>query len=516
MRQSNGFFGLIGLIFLAFAALAAFFTGGVGRFDALFIGLHFIVGLLALFAFFSSGLDNLRAFLGERSTRYGTSTILASLLFVGILAMLNYLSTRYYQRIDMTEAGVFSLSPQAKSVIDQLDKDLAMEAFVERGSNPVIDTTLSSFAEASPRVSYKMIDPVQSPELAEKYGIRQYNAVHLRYGEESTTVDDPSEENLTNAIIKLTRSAQPTVCLIEGHGEAAFDDVTSSRGLGRAKQVLENENYKVQEVLLASLASVPAECNAVLVLGPERPFLEPERQALDTYLRGGGHVLVTLAPRLGNDLLPLLGSFGIKVGNDIVLDQVVRLFQGPALGLDLLLDDYDPTHEITRNLRGRVLIPMTRSVSADSGGSENLKVTELLKTSPTSWAEGDIAAVFDQGLATLDTSDRRGPVAVAAAAEMTLPGQNDGKKKARLVVVGSTQFAENQNVDGTFFNRDFYLNIVGWLTGQEDLLSIRPRSIRASQVAFTVEEGAVIFYLSVLIIPEIILVVGLFAWWRRE
>lgn len=518
MRQTNGFFGLIGLVFLAFAVIAAFITGGGGSFDRLFIGIHFVVGLLALLAFLSSGIENLREFFGERSTRYGTSTVLASLLFIGILAMLNYLSTRYHTRIDMTEAGVYSLSPQSKSVIDGLDKDLVMDAFVERGANQDLDTTLRSYAEASKRVSYKLIDPEQHPELAEKYGIRQYNSVHLGYGDDSTTVDEPTEENLTNAIIKLTRSTQPTACIIEGHGEPSLDDVQDPRALGQAKKALENENYKVQKVLLASLESVPADCNAVLILGPERPFLDRERQALDTYLRGGGHLLVTLAPQHGDDLLPLLASFGIKVGNDLVVDQVVRLFQGPALGLEPLVDDYDKTQEITRDLRGRTLFPLTRSVSAESGGQSGLKVTELVKTSPSSWAESDVADVFQNGTATLDTSDKRGPVSIAVAAEMDLPSAGDSavKGKARLVVFGSTQFLDNENIDGTFFNRDLYLNAVGWLTGQEDLLSIRPRSIRASQVSFTPDEGAVIFYLSVLILPEILLLVGLWAWWRRE
>jgi ABC-type uncharacterized transport system involved in gliding motility auxiliary subunit len=518
MRQTNGFFGLIGLVFLTFAALAAFFTGGGGPFDALFIGVHFVVGLLALLAFLSSGVENLREFLGERSTRYGTSTVLASLLFIAILAMLNFLSTRYHHRVDMTEAGVFSLSPQSKSVIDGLDKDLIMEGFVERGANQDIETTLRSYGEASKRVTYKLIDPEQHPDLAEKYAIRQYNSVHLSYGDDATTVDDPSEENLTNAIIKLTRSAQPTVCIIEGHGEPPLDDSQDPRALGLAKKALENENYKVQNVLLASLESVPAECSAALVLGPERPFLDREREALDTYLRGGGHLLVTLAPQRGDDLLPLLASFGVRVGNDVVVDQVVRLFQGPALGLEPLVDDYDTTHEITRDLRGRTLVPLTRSVSADSGGRSGLQVTELVKTSPSSWAESDVAGVFQNGVATLDSSDHKGPVAIAVAAQMDLAEGGEAAKpgKARLVVFGSTQFLANQNVDGTFFNRDLFLNAVGWLTGQEDLLSIRPRSIRSSQVAFTPDEGAVIFYLSVLILPEILLLVGLYAWWRRE
>ena len=54
------------------------------------------------------------------------------------------------------------------------------------------------------------------------------------------------------------------------------------------------------------------------------------------------------------------------MGNDVVVDQVVRLFQGPALGLAPLVDTYDVSHEITNELKGRTLFPMTRSVSAST------------------------------------------------------------------------------------------------------------------------------------------------------
>jgi ABC-type uncharacterized transport system involved in gliding motility auxiliary subunit len=159
---------------------------------------------------------------------------------------------------------------------------------------------------------------------------------------------------------------------------------------------------------------------------------------------------------------------------------------------------------------------MTRSVSAEADGKPGLEVTEIVKTSPSSWAETDVAGIFERQQATLDDSDRRGPVAVAVAVEADLKNMGGKDGKARLAVFGSAEFADNQHLDGTYFNRDLFLNTAGWLVGQSDLLSIRPRSIRASRVNFSQEEGTVIFYLSVLVVPQLLLILGLVVWWRRE
>ena len=90
--------------------------------------------MLALIAYLSAGLENLRTFLGERSTKYGASTILASVFFIGIVAAVNYIGARYDHRWDVTEGGVYSLSPQSLQVVEGLPNDLQMQAFVEQTS----------------------------------------------------------------------------------------------------------------------------------------------------------------------------------------------------------------------------------------------------------------------------------------------------------------------------------------------------------------------------------------------
>ena len=153
----------------------------------------------------------------------------------------------------------------------------------------------------------------------------------------------------------------------------------------------------------------------------------------------------------------------------------MRLFQGPALGLAPLVETYDASHEITKALKGRTLFPMTRSVSA-AEGTPGVKATELVKTSTSSWAETDLTALFQNQQAALDPTDRKGPVPIAVAAELDLKQLGGTGTDARIAVFGSSEFADNQHFEGTFFNQDLLLNTIGWLVGQSDLVSIRPRA----------------------------------------
>ncbi len=516
MRRSSGLLGLIGVILLLFAAVAWALTLGQTVFDKIFILAHAIGGVLALIAYFSSGVDNLRTFLGERSTRYGTSTIVASLVFLAILTLLNVLAYRHHARVDLTSERVFSLSPQSTQVLQGLTQDLRVEAFVEGGVNPELGNLLRNYREASAKVSHRLIDPDREPELAERHGIKAYNTVRLQYGEASSLVTQPSEEALTNAIIKLTRTSAQTVCVLEGHGEPDIDDREGARGYALVKQALENETYTVKKVLLATLDAVPADCSVVIVAGPTRPYLAQELPLLEAYIKRGGRLLFMLPPRAAQEFAAFLAPYGVTLGADVVVDQVVRLFQGPALGLAPLVETYDAAHEITKGITGRSLFPMVRSVGAAEGVA-GVTATELVKTSQSSWAESDLPALFDQQQATLDPADRRGPVPIAVAAEIDLKQLGvAGGGTARIAVFGSSEFADNQNLEGTFFNRDLFLNTVGWLVGQSDLLAIRPRALRASRVDFSEREGTAIFYLSVLVLPELLLLTGLVVWWRRE
>ena len=506
MTRTSSLVGWIGLI-AVFFGIASYFL--VGELETYSIA-HLVIGLALLIAYLASSFRDLGQLLSARSTRYGANMVVYSVLFITLLAGINWLGVRYNHRIDMTEAGVFTLSPQARSVVETLDDELELQAFLEAGHDPEIESTLRSFADASPRIVVRTVDPDSQPELTQKFGIRNYGTVRVQYGEHATTVEAPTEESLTNAIIKVTRAETQSVCFVQGEGEPSIDDVETPGGYGQIRADLENEQYEVEPLVLVQEGAVPEHCDVLALAAPLRALLDHELAALRGYLDRGGRAVFLLPPDTGAELKPLLADYAVVLGDDIVVDEVVRLFEGPSLGLSPLVETYGP-HPITQSLRERTIFPLTRTVDVGEAAA-GFVATSIAKTSPSSWAESDIETLFGQSQASLDPEDVAGPLSIGVA--VTAPA-SEGEREARLVVYGTAGVADNQHIN-QLFNRDLILNTFAWVGGQEELVSIRPKTLRSSRVQFSREEASTIFYLSVLILPELLLALGLFVWWRRS
>jgi len=514
VRRANSLLGFLGLILLFFAGLASFFTGGRSVVDLVYIVLHAGLGVLALIAYLSTGIENLRTFVGERSTRYGANALLYSLIFVAVLGLLNYLSIRHNHRWDMSESKVYTLAPQSAKVVAAMDKPLELFAFVEGGINPPLQDLLNNYRDSGKQVTVRMVDPLKDPATAKEKKITETGVVYVGYGEQSNIVQQPSEQSITRALISVSRPNKTQVCFVSGHGEPDIDDQPSSKGYAVLKEALEGQNYAVKKITLLGVDKVPEGCNVVVAVAVPKPFLDNEVTALGSFLKGGGHLLLMLQPQTGNELKPMLAEWGVAPGDDIVLDQEMRLFQGPSIGVEPLAENYG-RHEITEGIRGFTTFPMTRSVSAGETKPQ-LMVTELVKTGETSWGETDFDALFRERKVRQDEVDKKGPISVAVAVEARVK-PNDSAPLARIVVLGSADIASNGKIVGdSSFNREFLLNVVGWLSGQSDLVAIGPKAIRSSRFQLTQDQGTAIFFFSVLMLPELLLVLGLTVWWRRS
>jgi ABC-type uncharacterized transport system involved in gliding motility auxiliary subunit len=89
------------------------------------------------------------------------------------------------------------------------------------------------------------------------------------------------------------------------------------------------------------------------------------------------------------------------------------------------------------------------------------------------------------------------------------------KTQMRIIVVGDSDFASN-GVSGVQGNSDLFVNMNNWLTQQEDLISIRPRDVGDRRVTLTADQQRRIMWLSLLIIPGLILGSGVYSWWQRR
>ena len=68
----------------------------------------------------------------------------------------------------------------------------------------------------------------------------------------------------------------------------------------------------------------------------------------------------------------------------------------------------------------------------------------------------------------------------------------------------------------TLGNRDLFMNMVNWLSADEDLISIRPKSTEDRPLTITTQKLNLVFWLRVVIFPLGIVGFGLATWWKRR
>jgi ABC-type uncharacterized transport system involved in gliding motility auxiliary subunit len=258
----------------------------------------------------------------------------------------------------------------------------------------------------------------------------------------------------------------------------------------------------------------------VIVAGPTRPFLPAELAALQRYVEAGGALLVAVDPRAHTNLYDLLSSWGIRLGDDVIVDRALAVF-GQAT--TPIAGEYDGTHPITSLLREPSMFPLARSIELDSAVADDYRI--LVKTGRESWAERDLEAWQSSGRAEYGSEDLLGPVPVAVAGSPRVSSrvepqtesevEGEGSVAGRIVVFGDSDFATNEFLDA-LRNRDLFVNSVNWLAGDVEQITLRPNVARASSFAMSQEEFRRIQYLSLFVLPEAIAVFGVAIWWLRR
>ena len=183
-----------------------------------------------------------------------------------------------------------------------------------------------------------------------------------------------------------------------------------------------------------------------------------------------------------------------------------------------------PSHPITANFRVITAYPTARSVKAAAGGAGGRTPQTFVESSTASWGETDLQAIYDQKPVEQDKDkDFNGPVPLAAAVNVPAPNAPADPKAAadapkpetRVAVIGDSDFASNSYL-GIQGNRDLFMNTVGWLAQQENLISIRPREADDRRLTMTASEQRFVVWSSILGVPAVIFGLGILGWTRRR
>ena len=528
-----------GLVLFGFGLIGA----GIVGFDVAFVNplilAHLVIGVVTLIVWFAtSGVKSIGT-TGElvtgRAARFSYNASIYIVVFLGILAVGNWFANSYNKRWDLTEEGAYSLSSQSVNAMKALNKPLKLVgvtgAEMTRAGHEV-DELKDRFAlykdSNSSQVTTELFDPRSKPNFVEKYGFKPGNLVYIEYGEGDSKavsrINEASEEAITNAVVKLQRGVAKKLYYLTGHGEPSLKSVNED-GLKRFADSVADEHLVIEDLFLAQKGDVPTDASAVILVSPQKSLGQGEKDSLIKYAENGGHLLLLSDPRTTDDIKEIASHFGIEVGKDVVIDQIQRLFEGPALGAQPVVRTYGQ-HPIARDLTAEniTIFNLASTVTAKGKSENGVTYTDLLKSSPSAWGETNLELLFggDNADARMEESDVKGPVTLGVVYEKKIKDpsasgdQTDAttEKVSRVVVIGDSDWILNPNLN-VYSNRDLIMNCINWIAGEESGISIRPRSLKESVAPITEGDFLKILTASFLI-PELILLTGLMVWWRRK
>jgi len=487
-----------------------------------------------------------RAFLKQSFTRksfiYSSNLILVIVLVLGILVIANYLLAKHHYRIDFTEAKLHSLSDQSVSVLKGLRGEVRIKLFFREGnfSRSTMENLMEIYAYHSGKIKYEFIDPDKNPGLVKRYEIAEDGTTIFESGDKDSRTTSTSEEDITNAIIKVSREKKKAIYFLEGHGESSIEE-SGDGGYSIVKDELEKLAYEVKKLSLALSDNFPDDLSLLVIPGPQKDLLPNELETIRNFIHTGGRVFFMTDPETAPGLTPFLKEFGIKLERDLIVDTVSRLLGGDYFMP--VVNEYE-SHDITKKFRYATFFPYARSVDTTEEKPEGMTIEVIAKSGPNSWSERQL----DQQEVTFDKEkDEGGPVPLAVVAtiqpkeETKEAGEQEDKteeetektteeatekegestevdkpkQEARIAVFGDSDFVTNRYyyLSG---NGNFFLNTVNWLTEEEDLISIQPKTSSPRTIQLNPSQGRLIFFVSLIILPLAVLITGVSIWIRRR
>jgi len=464
------------------------------------------------------GVVGLRVELGAMVRRRRGEIALSTLGVVGVLLALAYLSVRYPFRFDLTPEGVYSLSAPTVTMLKRLDKPVHIVFF----HDPMMRETVELYrlvAGQNKLVSVEFYDPMINPAQARMFGVNFAGTAVIESRGRRLQVNGGSETDIANGILRVSQGATQRVCFLDGHGEPDPFSMEShdhlegapghSHGLGtkyvmherhgmaKARHALETMNYTVEKLLLLQRANGLAGCAVLVVAGPKIALLAREIEAVRAHLAAGGNAFFMLDPFVRTGLEPVIREYGVVLDDDIVIDEASHFWadvSSPAVS------DYN-RHQVTRDLP-LTFFPGVRSLSPTPQRVPDTSVVPLVNSSRNSWGQANRERVgFVKG------RDVPGPNTLMVVALR--------RPRSRIAVVGDSDFATN-----SFFhimgNGTLFLNTVNYLAAQENLIGLQPRTADLPRVNLTNRQMKGTFFLSVVLVPALLAVVGTAVWWKQH
>ncbi len=431
-------------------------------------------------------------------------------LLVAVLAALLALLAREYRgQWDWTGSGRNTLSSASIEVLGKLNGPVIVTAYATPQDPRLGDLRkhirdfIVRYQRAKPDLKLEFVDPREQPKAAARAGVQVNGELVVEHNERSERLSQLSELEFTNLLIRLSRPEQRLVMSLEGHGERSLLGA-ANHDLGDFGKQLATKGMQVATLNLAIAPEVPDNVAVLVIANPRTDLLPNEVDKLTRYLERGGNLLWLLDQEPLRGLDVLAERMGLVLSAGVVVDPDA-IERGGRPVMSVAVPGSYTGHPISAAMRLNTLFPFARAIG--SNPLDGWSAAPLVEVAPRGWLEADDLGgriVFDQG------RDTPGPITVAVAMERMRE-----EKTQRAVVIGSGHFLANMYL-GNGGNLDLGVNVINWLTGDDRLISIQPRS--APDVNLTLSRGWLLAIVGVFLIalPLALISAGAWIWWRRR
>lgn len=511
-----------GRLFLVLAILSALALGGL--FFAIRVWMPFmwfvvapIVTSLLGWIYYDNKL--IIEFFTMKTTKHGFNMGFIIITALVLLASLNYLGARHYLTFDFSSNRTNSLSDQSLSVLASLESDLKVKYFYKTGAEraeenkKIFRDLVKQYEDSNNKINFEIVEINERPTLASEYGATKGSGEAIvEYKGNKNRIENYTEQDFTNALIKLTRKEKKIVYFLEGHNERDLDDEKNETSIFGFRQMLEKNSYIVKKLNLFVLSKVPKDANVVVIAGPTQQIQTIEVKALEEYINRGGNLFIMLDDKSLHGLSDLIKKLGLEFEShyvynvfDTPMGKVVNA-QTATVGLE-----YSKSSEITKVFTANQMTlfrnPHSLKIREESGSE--LKVEPLVSTPKLSAA-----------LAELNSKDYTGDLrSFIIGAEVSGKLSKAATSQFSAVIFSDVDFLSNillyQNI-----NRDLALNTISSLTKETDLISVSAKEPLSSKMLISPPEFSQFFKFTVVGIffplPFVFMIFSFALWYKRR
>jgi gliding motility-associatede transport system auxiliary component len=442
---------------------------------------------------------------------------------VALFSICEAISYRHNFRLDFTPGQFYTLSQHSLRILDHVDKDVKILAFLGRedARNNYLRDLFWRIEERQPHITTRFVDLNRNPALARAYHADAYGSVIVECGARRKSFSNAREEILMAAILQVTRDYEKYVYVLSGHGEGDITDADRKKGYSTLSNVLEHEFYHVKPLSLFGSQEIPPDAAAIIVLGARRDLLPEEASKLDHYLRSGGSMLVLLDPGASPSMAAFLRRYRVDLPAEMIGESDNQLSAGEAITSRIA--DKSRASSVT-STSDDPLFSLFGPINVLPGDEEDIDVLPLLSTSKSSWAIPLRGRELPENLE-FDSKrgDRRGPFVVGVSVALRIAGSEPAKedqpvqKAGRIIVFSDADFASNEFIE-MLGNRDLVVNSVNWLALEDTLIGVRPERRIAGKEEFYLSsrQNYALFMLGVVILPSVFVALGSVVFVRRR